>query len=450
MTKKSRLIVTLLTLVMAFTATLNQTLMTTALPVLMRDLQVNLNTVQWLTTGYVLVLGILTPLSANLYQRFTNRQVFLSTVSIFLAGTVLGIVAPSFWLLLLARLLQAAAAGIIMSFMQTILLQIYPDNKRGTVMGLVSLVVSLAPAIGPSLGGLVVSLLSWRYLFILTLPVTLIILLLAIFFLPNVSETQPIHLDAPSIIASSVGLAALLYGISIVTTNLVAGLMLMMAGLVVVTWFTLRQLKLTTPMLDIRLLKHRAFSVMTLLTLLVFGILMGTETILPLLIETSLHQSALIAGLVMLPGAFALGLLSPVIGNYYDRHGMRGLFASGVILTLLSSLPLLVVTNHTTLLFIGLVYVVRLIGISFLLSTSTTEAVKDLKGTAISYGTALNGALRQIGGSLFNTIMIAITSLASSMVLGFQWAIGFTAVVTLIIGLIGWRYLRQSRVAVTD
>ncbi|WP_434433896.1 DHA2 family efflux MFS transporter permease subunit [Lactiplantibacillus paraplantarum] len=448
MEKKKITLITVITLVMAFTATFNQTLMTTALPVLMKDFSVNLNTVQWLTTGYVLVLGIITPISANLYQKYTNRQVFLTSVAVFFVGTTLGMVATNYSMLLIARLLQAAAAGINMSFMQTLLLDIYPDNKRGTVMGMVSLVISLAPAIGPSLGGLVVSLLSWRYLFILTLPITLVVWVLAYFVLPNVSETRPLKLDLISIATSSIGLGALLYGISVVATSLAMGLGLIIVGAGIVCYFVKRQLKLTTPMLDIRLLKIPSFSYMTIIALLVFGVLMGTETILPLFIENSLHQSALVAGLIMLPGAAAMGCLSPMVGSYYDRHGMKRLFYTGALVTLLSSLPFLIVSDKTTLLYVAIIYVIRLIGLCFLMSTTTTEAIANLRGAQISYGTALNGSLRQIGGSLFNTIMIAITSLSANFVLGFQWAIGFTMVVTVFIGILGIKYLRMHNTRV--
>lgn len=444
MDKKRITLVTIITLVMAFTATLNQTLMTTALPVLMKDFSVDLNTVQWLTTGYVLVLGIITPISANLYQKYTNRQVFLTSVTVFFAGTALGAMASNFGLLLVARLLQAAAAGINMSFMQTLLLDIYPDNKRGTVMGMVSLVISLAPAIGPSLGGLAVSLLSWRYLFILTLPITLSVGMIAYFGLPNISTTRTIKLDFVSIISSSVGLAALLYGISIIGTSLALGIGLVVVGAIIVIYFVQRQLKLTTPMLDIRLLKIPSFSYMTVIALLVFGVLMGTETILPLFIENSLHQTALVAGLVMLPGAAVMGCLSPIVGKYYDQHGMKRLFYAGTLITVLSSLPFLIVSDKTTLLYVAIIYVIRLIGVCFLMSTTTTEAIAHLKGAQISYGTALNGSLRQIGGSLFNTVMIAITSLATNFLVGFQWAIGFTMIVTVLIAVLGVQYLRRN------
>lgn len=444
MNKKVRTIVTIITLVMAFTATLNQTLMVTALPVLMTKLQVSLNTIQWLTTGYVLVLGIITPLSANLYQKFSNRKVFLTIVLIFLLGTILGASANSFTVILIARLLQAAAGGILMSFMQIMLLEIYPNQERGKVMGMVSLVVSLAPAIGPTLGGLVINIFSWRYLFILTIPITIIVGLLALIFLPNVTEPKAIKLDFLSIITSSVGLGSLMYGISIVTTKLRLGLVFVILGLIVTAIFVKRQFKLTTPMLNIRLLSQRAFTMMTISALLVFGVLMGTETLMPLLVENTFHQTALIAGLTMLPGAFMLGILSPIIGSYYDKHGMKTLFTIGIILTLISCVPFFFVNKSTSLWLIIVAYMVRLTGISFLMSTTITESLKELAGLNISFGTALNNALRQIGGSLFNTIMIAISSLATVFVIGFQWAMIFTFGIVLLIGLLGWSYLRKN------
>lgn len=444
MNKKTRMIVTIITLVMAFTATLNQTLMVTALPVLMNNLHVGLNTIQWLTTGYVLVLGIITPLSANLYQKFSNRKVFLSVVLVFLIGSILGAIANSFVSILIARLLQAAAGGILMSFMQIILLEIYPSQARGKVMGLVSLVVSLAPAIGPTLGGLIVSALNWRYLFILTIPITIVVGILTIVYLPNVTEPKDIKIDLYSVITSSVGLGALMYGISIISTEFITGMIFMVVGLLVTAIFVRRQFKLSVPMLNLKLLSQKTFLMMTISALLIFGVLMGTETLMPLLIENTFHQTALIAGLVMLPGAFALGILSPIIGNYYDKHGMKIPFIIGVIITVVSSIPFMFFNQKTALWLLVVAYMIRLIGVSFLMSTTITESLKELEGDNISFGTALNNALRQIGGSLFNTIMIAISSLTVVFVSGFHLAMAFTLVITLIIGAIGWLYLRKS------
>lgn len=444
MNKKIRTTVAAMTLVMAFTATLNQTLMVTALPVLMKDLHVNLNTVQWLTTGYVLVLGIITPISANLYQKFSNRKVFLSVILVFLLGTVMGASANSFGMILIGRLLQASAGGILMSFMQIMLLEIFPNEDRGKVMGLVSLVVSLAPAIGPTLGGLIINAFNWRYLFILIMPITVIIGILAIIFMPNVTAPKDIKLDVLSILTSSLGLGSLMYGISIVSSNALLGLIFIVVGLIGTGIFVRRQFKLATPMLNIGLLSQRSFAMMTVTALLVFGVLMGTETVMPLLIENTFHQSALLAGLIMLPGAFMLGILSPISGSYYDKHGMKGLFITGVILTLISSIPFILINQTTPLWLIIVTYMVRLTGISFLMSTTITESLKELSGIDISFGTALNNSLRQIGGSLFNTIMIAISGLAAVFMIGFQWTMIFTLIITILIGLLGWSYLSKK------
>lgn len=444
MNKKIRTTVAAMTLVMAFTATLNQTLMVTALPVLMKDLHVNLNTVQWLTTGYVLVLGIITPISANLYQKFSNRKVFLSVILVFLLGTVMGASANSFGMILIGRLLQASAGGILMSFMQIMLLEIFPNEDRGKVMGLVSLVVSLAPAIGPTLGGLIINAFNWRYLFILIMPITVIIGILAIIFMPNVTAPKDIKLDVLSILTSSLGLGSLMYGISIVSSNALLGLIFIVVGLIGTGIFVRRQFKLATPMLNIGLLSQRSFAMMTVTALLVFGVLMGTETVMPLLIENTFHQSALLAGLIMLPGAFMLGILSPISGSYYDKHGMKGLFITGVILTLISSIPFILINQTTPLRLIIVTYMVRLTGISFLMSTTITESLKELSGIDISFGTALNNSLRQIGGSLFNTIMIAISGLATVFMIGFQWTMIFTLIITILIGLLGWSYLSKK------
>ncbi|MEH7084969.1 MFS transporter, partial [Neobacillus drentensis] len=196
----------------AFIAILNQTLMITAIPPIMEEMHITANSAQWLTTVFMLVNGIMIPISAFLLERFTTRQLFISAMSIFAVGTLVGGIAPNFELLLLGRIIQSGGAGIMLPLMTTVFLMIFPVNKRGAAMGLVGLVISFAPAIGPALSGWVTSQFSWRVLFFIILPIALIDILVAFFALKNVTEVSKPKMDVISIVLSTLGFGGLLYG----------------------------------------------------------------------------------------------------------------------------------------------------------------------------------------------------------------------------------------------
>ncbi len=189
-TKEKRTIITIILLLVTFLTLASQTMMVTALPVIQKVMNVSLNNVQWLTTGYILIIGIVTPLSSNLYDKYSNRQLFLVTTGIFILGTILGSLATSFLTLLIARILQACAGGIVMSFQMTTMVTIYPPEKRGTVLGLSGLVIASGPAIGPTISGIILHFLNWRFLFILVLPLVLLLWLIAFFYFPNYSQKK--------------------------------------------------------------------------------------------------------------------------------------------------------------------------------------------------------------------------------------------------------------------
>ena len=203
-THTRRLITTIL-LLSTFVSLTSQTMMVTALPVIQHDLHVSLNAAQWLTTGYTLIIGIVTPLSSNMYDKFTNRHVFLSIIGTFIVGTLLGCFATNFFTLLLARLIQASASGMLMSFQMTTMISIYPIEKRGSILGLSSLVISAGPAIGPTLAGFILQVLSWRWLFILVLPFMILAWIGAYLKLANFSQPRDIKIDYFSVLISLIG-----------------------------------------------------------------------------------------------------------------------------------------------------------------------------------------------------------------------------------------------------
>ncbi|MCT2981178.1 MFS transporter [Propionibacterium freudenreichii] len=320
--RTTRLVVAAVLLAAAFTGLLNQTLMVTAMPMMMHDFGISLSLAQWLTTGNVLVVGVVTPVSAMLYERFSTRALFLWSTGLFIAASVLGFVADNFWPVLAARLLQAVASGIIMSFAQIALLRITSPRRMGTVLGLYMMVVSAGPAIGPVMSGVMLEYLSWHALFGAGVLMMAVVFAAAVFTLPNIKAARKIAIDWPSFVLSFVGMGLFLAGISTVQEAPLVGVSMMVAGLLFVAWFARRQWSSAQPLLNLRLLKGATFRRMTVGVMLAFGVFLGTETIIPVLLESHAGRSGFATALVMLPGAVSNVIASPLTGRVFDARGL--------------------------------------------------------------------------------------------------------------------------------
>lgn len=295
---KPKLNITLIVAIMlagAFVAILNQTLLVTALPHIMSDLNIDATAAQWLTTIFMLVNGIMIPVTAYLIDKFSTRALFITSVGLFALGTLIAAVSPNFGTLLVGRVVQAAGAGIIMPLMQTVFLVIFPKEKRGAAMGMIGLVISFAPAIGPTLSGWIVDSYSWRTLFYIILPIAVIDLVIAIFALKNVSELRNPKLDMTSVTLSTLGFGGLLYGFSSASKgwNDPTVIISILVGVVSLYLFVTRQFKLKEPLLEFRVFKDRVFTVSMIITVIVFTAMIGASTLMPLYIQNARHMSAL-------------------------------------------------------------------------------------------------------------------------------------------------------------
>jgi EmrB/QacA subfamily drug resistance transporter len=397
----------------AFVAILNQTLLITALPHIMNDFNIDANKAQWLTTSFMLTNGILIPITAFLIEKFTSRTLLISAMSIFTAGTIVGAFAPNFPVLLTARIIQAAGAGIMLPLMQTVFLTIFPMEKRGRAMGMVGLVISFAPAIGPTLSGWAVEAFSWRSLFYIIFPIAVIDLLLAIILMKNVTTLRETQIDILSVILSTLGFGGLLYGFSSAGSSgwtSAEVLTSLLVGAAALIFFIARQMKLKKPMLEFRVFSFGIFSLTTLLGTLVFALLIGTETILPLYTQKVRGVSAFDTGLMLLPGAIVMGMMSPFIGRVFDRIGGKGLSMTGFFIILLTSLPFMNLTNSTSLIWIVVVYTARLLGTAMIMMPVTTAGINALPRHLIPHGTAMNNTVRQVGGSIGTALLVSVMS----------------------------------------
>lgn len=394
-----------------FIAILNQTLMITAIPPIMEEMNVTENSAQWLTTVFMLVNGIMIPISAFLLERFTTRQLFMSAMGIFVAGTAVGAVAPNFEFLLVARVIQSAGAGIMLPLMQTVFLLIFPVNKRGSAMGLVGLVISFAPAIGPTLSGWVLENYSWRMLFYIILPIAIIDIIVAYFTMKNVTELKNPKIDVLSIALSTLGFGGLLYGFTSAGNNgwdssvTIASLVL---GVIALSWFIMRQLRLKHPMLEFRVFKFNIFTITVIIGMIGFMGLIGTETLIPLYMQNMRNFTPMETGLVILPGALIAGFMSPITGRIFDRVGGRWLSVIGLTIITITTFFFTNLDPTTSFIFITVVYSIRMFGFSMVMMPVTTAGLNQLPNRLIPHGAAVSNTMRQVAASVGTAIIVTV------------------------------------------
>lgn len=400
----------------AFVTILNQTLLGTALPPIMIDLNLSESTAQWLQSGFMLVNGIMIPITAFLIDRFTTRKLFLTAMSLFALGTLLAAVAPGFSLLMTGRVLQASGAGIMMPLMQTILFLLFPVEKRGTAMGLFGLIIAFAPAVGPSLSGWLVDQFPWRSVFYVVLPIALINIIAAYFLLNNVTEQKNPKLDILSVVLSTFGFGGLLYGFSAAGDmgwlSLPVILAIVIGGISLYLFIT-RQLKLDEPLLEFRVFKYPIFSLATALGMIVFAAMIGTNVILPLYMQTMVGFSALQSGLVLLPGAILMGIMNPITGNLFDRFGGKWLARIGLFLLTVTTFAFTKLSLDTSLLYLASMNGIRMLSIAMVMMPMTTLALNQLPDDLIPHGSAMNNTFRQVSGSIGTAILVTIMATSS-------------------------------------
>ncbi|HET7627143.1 MAG TPA: MDR family MFS transporter [Bacillales bacterium] len=410
-TKGQRRLIAGLLLAGTFIAILNQTLMITAIPPIMHEMHITANSAQWLTTVFMLVNGVMVPVSAFLIEKFTTRRLFLSAMSIFVVGTVICAIAPTFQLLLLGRVVQSAGAGIMLPLMQTVFLLIFPVKNRGAAMGIIGLVISFAPAIGPALSGWITEHYSWRVLFELILPIAVIDILVAAIAMKNVTELTNPKVDVVSIILSSFGFGGLLYGFSCAGNygwGAVSTVVSLAIGTVTLFLFIRRQLKMRVPMLEFKVFGYPIFTLATGITMIVFMGLIGAETLIPLYMQNVRGFNAMQSGLVLLPGALIMGITSPITGRIFDRIGARWLAIIGMALFAAATIPFTNLDPTTSFAFVTTMYAIRMLGMSMVMMPVTTAGLNQLPKKLIPHGAAMSNTMRMVAGAVGTAILVTV------------------------------------------
>ncbi len=418
LTSLARAVIVSVLIAGAFVSVLNQTLMLVAIPPIMADLSVTANEAQWVTTAFMLTSGVLIPVSAALIDRFSSRTLYIVALLIFLLGAGLGAIAQSFAQLILARVVQGASAGIIMPLIQTVMMSLFPPEKRGTAMGLVGLVIAFAPAIGPALSGWLVDQYSWRSLFVLLLPVAIVVLVLALVTMRDVTAYRDSTIDVGSVTLSSFGWGGLLYGFSLVGAEgwsspaVLGGLTV---GAVSLFLFIRRQLNMTSPMLDFRVFGSPVYRRTTVLSVMVFALMIGPQTMIPIYVQNLLDRSALHTGLLLLPGAVVMGIMSPLAGRLFDRFGIRWLSIFGFSMMTLALALFSRLSLSTPSWVVGALFSVHMAGISSMMMPLITAGINSLPVKDISHGTAVNNTLRMVGASIGTALLLTVMSAGALM-----------------------------------
>jgi DHA2 family lincomycin resistance protein-like MFS transporter len=413
---RNKLVIGLL-LVSAFVVILNETIMGVALPHLMDDLDITASAAQWLTTAFMLTMAVVIPITGFLLQRFNTRPVFMAAMSLFSLGTLIAAIAPGFEILLVGRIVQATGTAIMMPLLMTTAMTLVAPASRGRTMGNISIVISVAPAIGPTISGLILSVFDWRWMFILVLPVAVAALVLGSLRIKNVTTPTKTRFDVASVILSALGFGGLIFGLSSLgesaSGNASTGIVALAVGVIALAAFILRQIQLQRrdrALLDLRTFKTRTFSVSIVMLAISMMALFGTLIILPIYMQDVLGLDTLTTGLLLLPGGLISGLLAPFVGRIYDRVGPTALLVVGSVIISAAFWFMTTLDQNTEIPFVLGAHIALSIGLSLLFTPLFTASLGSLRPALYSHGSAIVGTIQQLAGALGTALFIAVMS----------------------------------------
>ncbi|WP_245674780.1 MDR family MFS transporter [Herbidospora cretacea] len=397
-----------------FVVILNETIMINAIPALMTALHITESTAQWLSTAFMLTMAAVIPITGWFLQRVTTRTAYTAAMGLFLFGTALAAAAPTFEVLLGARIIQASGTAIMMPLLMTTLMQVVPENDRGRVMGNVSLAISVAPAMGPTVSGVILQFGSWRLLFVVVFPIAALISWFGLKHLKNVGETKVGSIDWFSVVTAAIGFGGLVFGLSRfeggdarVAGGILAG------GLLLIAVFVFRQLRLQKrgiPLLDLRTLTHRTYTVSLILLAVAFLAMLGAMVLLPLYLQNLRGLSTLQTGLLVMPGGLAMGLLGPVVGRLFDRFGGRVLVIPGAVAIALSLVGFSQITMTMPYWQILGFHAVLCVGLALTFTPVFTLGLGAVPSPLYSHASSILSTLQQVAGAIGTALVITVMS----------------------------------------
>jgi MFS transporter, DHA2 family, lincomycin resistance protein len=452
-------------LLCGFVGMFSETALNIAMTNLMEVFQISAATAQWLTTGFLLTLGILMPMSGLLLQWFTTRQLFTGSIISLILGTLIAALSINFEMLMFARVLQAIGMGLLLPLMFNTILVVYPPEKRGAAMGFVGLVIMFAPATGPTIGGLLIEYLTWHYIFWFSLPFLVVGLLVGLKYLENVTEVTKPRVDLLSVALSTIGFGGIVFGFSkagegsegwgsaVVVTSIVV-------GLVALILFILRQSFMRIPMLNLRVFKSPMYVVGLLLVMTCTLIIMSSMIILPMFLQTGAGLSVFTAGLMLLPGSALNGILSPRMGSLFDKYGPKWLVIPGIVIVAIMLWFFTTLSPVSSVAFIVVLHIGLMVGVGMIWMPAQTNGLNQLPPDLYPHGTAVMNTLQQVVGAIGTAVAVSIltggmekymhgssnptklTEIANAMAAGTHNVFLFTMIIALI-GLIIALFIRR-------
>ncbi|HEH5612029.1 TPA: DHA2 family efflux MFS transporter permease subunit [Staphylococcus aureus] len=394
-----------------FIAILNQTLLNVALPKINTEFNISASTGQWLMTGFMLVNGILIPITAYLFNKYSYRKLFLVALVLFTIGSLICAISMNFPIMMVGRVLQAIGAGVLMPLGSIVIITIYPPEKRGAAMGTMGIAMILAPAIGPTLSGYIVQNYHWNVMFYGMFIIGIIAILVGFVWFKLYQYTTNPKADIPGIIFSTIGFGALLYGFSEAGNKGWGSVeieTMFAIGIIFIILFVIRELRMKAPMLNLEVLKFPTFTLTTVINMVVMLSLYGGMILLPIYLQNLRGFSALDSGLLLLPGSLIMGLLGPFAGKLLDTIGLKPLAIFGIAVVTYATWELTKLNMDTPYMTIMGIYVLRSFGMAFIMMPMVTAAINALPGRLASHGNAFLNTMRQLAGSIGTAILVTV------------------------------------------
>lgn len=393
------------------------TAMTTALPGVVEYFGISTSVGQWITSGYSLAMGMIMPLTAFLITRFPTKRLYLTGIGAFIAGLLVSIFAGNFALMMVGRVLQACGNGVLMTAAQVVIMTIYPIKKRGTMMGTYGLATTAAPVVAPTIAGLMIDAFGWKSIFYVSLVIMILSFIISCIVFDDVLELQDKKFDVVSFVESIVAFGGVTLGIGNLSTfgilSIEAGVPLLL-GAVVCVFFVTRQCRLEKPFLDVKILVNRNYAVSVISSMVLYLVMMGSSVMMPLYVQSVMGYSAVVSGLVTLPGSLATALVSPFAGKLYDEIGIKKIFVAGSAALVISNIGMFFLSMETPLWTAAALNVIRNISIGSLMMPLLTWGTSNVHPTKMADASSLLTSLRTIAGSIGSAVFVGIMTMVAA------------------------------------
>lgn len=404
----------------ALVATFNETILNVALRIISEDMHTSMANVQWLITGYMLVTSVMVPVTAFLYQSIPTKKLFLGAMLIILVGTAGCLFAPVFPVLLACRMIQAVGTGMMIPIMMNTVLLVVPKSQIGTAMALCVCGITLGPAFGPTVSGILVQFFYWKSVFVLLLILLLIAIIAGAIVIENVAPLSKPHLDIFSVVLSTAGLAAFLYGVSVVMSNVLIGLICIIVGVIVLAIFVMRQNKLKEPLLNFKPFTNMQFTLGVAMVFIAMLINFSLNAVMPSFLQGAFGVASMASAVMLLPGVLLNALSTNISGKILDKHGVKVMLPVGFAVFSIALFTLSRCNEMTSLILIVVLHILIYQGLAFSMSPAQTSALATLTPEMNSHGVAIVNTFMQIAASVGSSLFGGIQSVrqASAMANG--------------------------------